>query len=1099
MNTQQHRPPVTPRRTLSRAFSALATAASVVLATAAAPAADWYLRLSQPIGNNWNIPASDWNSSAIGNGVNATAVSPADTYHINNYNVRTPAGAGPAAFGGGILRLSGGASAIGIKTTGTAGATIPHLESIGGKIENSEAGTVYLNVTRFNNLSGSTTLSSVSGRTVKLTADTLVGSGELRVINSGSTALLALPDARGYLGQIRLSSGTLNFDTDVSSSGPLVIEGGAFILDQALTFTSLKVGATTYAPGLHPLSELQANHGTAMFPNTAGGSITVKPATTWYLAPADQPTPRHWKTTTDWTSAANGTGTNPVEFRAADTFDTNGKKTLRTPFVNSATDPNNTFTGGQLRITSSNTTLGVKASGTASFAKLPHLFTSAGAMNQNWGAAVRLQIDRWENQAVGASGFTINTPNASTSAGFNLTIGQLFGAGHTRFDSANCTIFLSADDASNYTGDLLLVRGRINFENNLRSAGRLVISTGATVTLDQSVAFTDVLINGVALPVGTHTYADLNTAYPAVFTAGSPTGELIVRSPLDWYLNRSQTGATDTWDMLLHWSSAIDGSGPSPSSINLIDNYINAATNRTLRAPAVASTFPGGALVLKDGGKLMLQTPASATTTVPTFETDGTATIYNGVTGIQQTLAVDRWSNLSGTTVLTTTNGGAGGSLNLRVHYLKGPGNIIVGGNSQVLPYINHGAQFTGSFTVNASATLTVNQTLGLGGSLVVQSGALVVLNKPVYVRALTVAGVSKPLGTYSVASLGAGFSGTGNITVYQPSTDAAQMYGVNFAGGEFPDPNQWPDDAALWTYYQNKGLTLIRVPIKWSRIQSAILPTPTTVNFTKMDQLVALASARGMKIIFDLHNYGAYADGGAAPRLGSSAVPVSAFLNVWTQIADRYKDSDAVYGYDLMNEPHNVSLAIWSDAAQQAVDAIRTKDTKHYILVEGLGASGANMWLPTSLSGNATLDIRDPIGRLVYSAHSYWDFKHDNDNTPPTYSGNDGNYETIDIPASNQVGVNHVRAFVEWVKNERPYAFGNVGEFGIPYNHAYTEQWKAVLSEFLQYLGDNNISTTYWASGKYWGNYPLSCHPNPFPGVDKPQMAVLELFNNNP
>ena len=50
---------------------------------------------------------------------------------------------------------------------------------------------------------------------------------------------------------------------------------------------------------------------------------------------------------------------------------------------------------------------------------------------------------------------------------------------------------------------------------------------------------------------------------------------------------------------------------------------------------------------------------------------------------------------------------------------------------------------------------------------------------------------------------------------------------------------------------------------------------------------------------------------------------------------------------------------------------------------------------------------------------------------------------------------------------------------------------------DFLAYLRANNISGTYWAAGNNWTPSPTVCHPQPFPGTDRLQMAVLELYNN--
>ncbi len=78
-------------------------------------------------------------------------------------------------------------------------------------------------------------------------------------------------------------------------------------------------------------------------------------------------------------------------------------------------------------------------------------------------------------------------------------------------------------------------------------------------------------------------------------------------------------------------------------------------------------------------------------------------------------------------------------------------------------------------------------------------------------------------------------------------------------------------------------------------------------------------------------HNYDKY----GTNLVGSTAVPVTAFQDVWTQIATHYATETAVLGYDLMNEPVGTGNTWWS-TAQSAVNAIRLVDTTHYIIVEG-------------------------------------------------------------------------------------------------------------------------------------------------------------------
>jgi len=323
-----------------------------------------------------------------------------------------------------------------------------------------------------------------------------------------------------------------------------------------------------------------------------------------------------------------------------------------------------------------------------------------------------------------------------------------------------------------------------------------------------------------------------------------------------------------------------------------------------------------------------------------------------------------------------------------------------------------------------------------------------------------------------------------GAFTVARAS--APQMFGVNLSGGAFGSniPGTYGTDyiypgAADFDYYNGKGLTLIRLPFRWERIQHSLNATLDPTEMGRIDAVVALAHSRGMKILLDMHNYDGYTISGTGYTVGSTQVPVSAFQNAWGQLAAHYANESAIYGYDLMNEPIN-TLANWQPQAQAAVNTIRQYDTTHYVFVEGVNWSGSQTWA----SSNSTLSVTDSANLLVYSAHSYWNANHDG-----SYGANEQGTATT--------GVNFAQPFVSWVTSHGYN--GHIGEYGVPNNsNNYLASWETALDGFLSYLKANNISGTYWSGGPWWGTYPLSCEPTSNYTVDALQMSVLQNYNNN-
>lgn len=84
----------------------------------------------------------------------------------------------------------------------------------------------------------------------------------------------------------------------------------------------------------------------------------------------------------------------------------------------------------------------------------------------------------------------------------------------------------------------------------------------------------------------------------------------------------------------------------------------------------------------------------------------------------------------------------------------------------------------------------------------------------------------------------------------------------------------------------------------------------------------------------------------------------------VWTQVADHYKNRTNFILYEVLNEPNGtVTTANWGGIQKKAIDAIRTVDTKHTIIV---GAAGFNTY-----NELASLPVYSDAN-LIYTFHFY-------------------------------------------------------------------------------------------------------------------------------
>ncbi len=283
-----------------------------------------------------------------------------------------------------------------------------------------------------------------------------------------------------------------------------------------------------------------------------------------------------------------------------------------------------------------------------------------------------------------------------------------------------------------------------------------------------------------------------------------------------------------------------------------------------------------------------------------------------------------------------------------------------------------------------------------------------------------------------------------------------------------------FPPDSEL-DYYKSKGLTLIRLPFSWERVQPKLFGALDRVQVAHIRHFVHAAHARNMQVVLDSHDFGRYRPFAEATVIGSVAVPITAFRDFWTCMAAEFAGMPGVFGYDIENEPHDMgNPEVWPQAAQAAVDGIRAIDPKTTVIIEGDGWSNAAHWP----SFNENLSITDPSNRIIYSAHEYFD------------RDGSGMYRgTYDQErAYADVGVERLRPFQDWLKRHR--FRGMVGEYGIPGNDP---RWLIVLDRFLAALRKAGLPGLYWAGGPWWGNDPLSVEP--LHGRDRPQMSVLARY----
>ncbi|MGB8354089.1 MAG: glycoside hydrolase family 5 protein [Chthoniobacteraceae bacterium] len=323
-----------------------------------------------------------------------------------------------------------------------------------------------------------------------------------------------------------------------------------------------------------------------------------------------------------------------------------------------------------------------------------------------------------------------------------------------------------------------------------------------------------------------------------------------------------------------------------------------------------------------------------------------------------------------------------------------------------------------------------------------------------------------------------------------QPVISSEKSYypGVNLASAEFGGSGTilgrnfaYPTQAEF-TYFQSKGMRVVRIPFKWERLQPALKSDFDSANINELDRCVEQATKLGLVVLLDVHNYGSRSDPADIKKgvyVGMDPeVTGDDFNNLWIRLANHYKDNPLVW-FGLMNEPHKHTAVLNASLMQSAVNAIRGTGAKNKILVPGTSFTGAHSWIKSG-NADALKNFRDPGNNFVFEVHQYLD--KDSSGTHREAVAGSGSSRLV--------------AFTEWA---RQYHFkGFLGEFGWDNNPADIQAQKEG-DDLLTYMDKNRdvwTGYTYWAAGPWWTpSYLYLIEPEGLKTgspIDKPQISIL-------
>lgn len=316
-------------------------------------------------------------------------------------------------------------------------------------------------------------------------------------------------------------------------------------------------------------------------------------------------------------------------------------------------------------------------------------------------------------------------------------------------------------------------------------------------------------------------------------------------------------------------------------------------------------------------------------------------------------------------------------------------------------------------------------------------------------------------------------------------TADAAVVYrGVNISGGEFGGGGApgilginytYPTKAEI-DYYKALGLTTLRVPFMWERLQPTLNGPLSAVDRQKLLDVVTYATGKGMIVVLDMHNYARRATGllySKVSLIGSADVPAAALSNAWIKIANDYKSNGRVW-IGLMNEPYGMTAGQWWPVAQKVVNDLRAASITNKILVPGVSWSGAHSWLSSGNASQAQV-FKDPRNNYAFEVHQYLDA------------------DSSGKSASCVAGAGaRVSTALNWAKQRGVKLF--VGEMATSGGDARCRAEYRTMLALMEGSGVV-IGWTAWGGGTWWiPAYPFRTLTNAWPNVSQ-RTAHLNLL----
>lgn len=347
-------------------------------------------------------------------------------------------------------------------------------------------------------------------------------------------------------------------------------------------------------------------------------------------------------------------------------------------------------------------------------------------------------------------------------------------------------------------------------------------------------------------------------------------------------------------------------------------------------------------------------------------------------------------------------------------------------------------------------------------------------LNRPT-TRLVLVLGVLLVAGTAFALVRGGG----------DPPGRGEQMRGVNVFTMAYASSNpRYPGEpASAYRFLARRGHKLVRLSFFWSQVQRSLGGPLDSAGLEALAKEVDRATAAGLRVVLDLHNSCRFPKIDSRAKCGDG-IRRRELVDVWRRLSRRFATNRSVIAYDIMNEPYGIDPGVWESFSQAVVDGLRRRGDNKLIWMEASGYSSPDAFVRR----HPRAWIDDPAGRIMYSAHQYFD----GSGRYPKGAEIDS-YDTSDV-------VGDLRLFIGWLHDNG--ARGSVGEVGWPSSKRSESwrDWNELAEDWYRVADEAGLWVTYFSATSAYDEKQAAYDAprnalEPIPGISvaRSQAGVIE------